>query len=1534
MEDIFSDLNAPKEKEPETIWDTVDGTQTMSSENYGSSVDQDINMPTYKEPEYGETIINYNYSLTDLEKDPEFAKRASRFLDGIGSNDNIFEYLRDSDYSLSAAAVRSFQTGKWTKEQKQDYIYLRDKFGNANLKGFKERFNMVKDIGIDILGDPLNILAALFAIPTGGVSLGTRGALGAASQAGINKYTAAKVGELAVTQTGTKALTARQLAKRADLINKSTKKAAKAGALYGAAEGMAWGGLHEYFMQDIDIDLDMRDSYDISSIAGTTALGGILGGGIGAGVSGFITRRNKSYLTKEYKHSNETLIENVGESQTRAEVLQDSIIDTGLAGKGTLSKAIAHTFGKPTTWFQGYVDKSPALQDFMKKLRYDYDTTLTSRGESKVKEKSFGLDMGETIGKFQYGLAKSLNVLYRVGWRARLDPKQNKELVTMLRDNTLTLKSVDKVASNYDPAVVRAYKGVRETLDAAFDEANAADLFGPGVRRAAGYFPRLFKYDVLENKQGEFKQLLIKSGHADPLNDLPSIEIIDELTDEVRKGVLQDAKGIDVEIFGKDFLQQAGVKGKKIGKGKEQRTIYSLENATPEQIQKAKELKADQIVKDMLEYRWTPFELRAKGQADAGSGFLQERRFRNIKDSEMAEFLEDDVQQILETYFTNTGQAISRSKFFGRTLLEFEKNTIEPMRLELQASKMGDDEIKKVLDRVRLTHRRVTGIETDARSPLKKNKWARTAADFGKLTQQMAHLPFATLSSVTEPFLLLTRAGSKDAPKVLKDIGSALIQEGNSVLDRSWKGIQRGVFRKKTTGVKDLGAPSTKKGSSIFDNMPDEDWGELYKTGLALEQAVQERIEGLAGEGMHNSVLKNIQAGFFKVNLLTQWTKAVQLASFTTGKRLIKQRAQALYEHQSGKKLIKLTGDSRTSTTKYYRRQLNDLGIKEQEAIDWYKNSLDSNGVFSDALAKKQDFYDGAYTSGANRFTKEIILNPSTAEANRPLWFSTPSAQLLVQFAGYPTVFNNTVLKRFANEAVESPLQSIPKALPTVLLMTSVAHIGNTIRSQGANLKDYETGFNKGEGELIGEGMRRWGGYGPFDYANRYGNEAERNVGGFTAGLKTFAGPLPQDAIDAILYRKGLAEIGVTNLPFYGALPADIRKDLRSSARGSTPKKTSVYRGSLAKGGLVYNVNNVHPEPDEVKMRGSNQTYNEVAGVVLRDEEDRIFKNKGGTVYSKLQERKQLALGGFASTIVKQLVKEAVKLSNKKGSNPVESSNLYERIQEFSLAEYDNWFKSLPKNKQKEIENLELNYKPKFNYTALTPEAAETNRLQSSKLIGTGLTDGGEYGEVFPHVLEFYKANPEIKKLDETSRLVAAPLHEEFHIRIPDYDLYMEGLPSKFDDVPTPPEATVIDGKIKKSIDLTQEETDQLDKEFFESGKATEFTVDMLYNDENFIKNFPKMSTMQTDEELKTAIDFATKNIKKKLTQNGMPELEIARLIKKAKKKSPNDNMFWAADDELYNAIADTITDKELLSPAEQALYNFDEFGNITGPKE
>ena len=142
----------------------------------------------------------------------------------------------------------------------------------------------------------------------------------------------------------------------------------------------------------------------------------------------------------------------------------------------------------------------------------------------------------------------------------------------------------------------------------------------------------------------------------------------------------------------------------------------------------------------------------------------------------------------------------------------------------------------------------------------------------------MAHLPFATLSSITEPLILLSRANPTDSGNVLKDIGSSLIKEGEDVVDRTVKFLIR-ASGGKTKGIKSL---------------DDEVWQELHKTGLGLEQAVQERLEGLAGEGLYSSKAKLGQELFFKANVLTQWTKAVQLASFTTGKRLIQQNAQQL----------------------------------------------------------------------------------------------------------------------------------------------------------------------------------------------------------------------------------------------------------------------------------------------------------------------------------------------------------------------------------------------------------------------------------------------------------------------------------------------------------------------------------------------------------------------------------------------------------------------------------------------------------------
>ena len=1118
-------------------------------------------------------------SLTQLAEDEEFAIRSERFLDGINSNENIFEYLRDADYSLSSAVVRSFQTGKWTEEQKQDYNYLKEQFNNAELRGFKEKFGLVKDLAGDILLDPLNAVAALFAVPTAGTS------------------TALAAGLSTATKVSAKALA------------KAKLQQGKGFALLGAAEGAAWGGLHNYFMQDIDMDLGVDTDIDLRESALSALIGGTFGATLGgaAGMipggipSGFYSKTAK----KELNYANENDIVTVPETRKKetSDYELQEIIGTSKdkIDKGFL-KFITQTVGKPTTEFLKAAEKSVSLQNFLRKLRYDYDAgVLKSRkeGVNKIQladgtesVETYGESLSRRFGNAHFKLAKALNVLYRTGFRAKIIKEQNDVLKTLLRDKKMTVNKIDNLVGqeykgfNIDVDVASSYKGVRTLLDDTYKDASRLGLFQPNTLNIGGYFPRLFKYEVLLKKREKFEDILVTSGHAEPTNKKTMVEMVNKDGEKVFVNRIGD-EGIDDEVFGRNFVQEAS----------EGRTS-DITKLTEEELILAKKYKANAIVENMLEERWTPIELRQRGKNQ--SSYLTPRRFTKIADDDIDEFLEGDVQNVLENYFTNISQSIERKRYFGGTLNAFQKEK-NKIKNELIKEGVSVGDAGKLGERLEDVFKKVTGLETYSQSFLKRNKYGRVFNDWGKLTQQMAYLPFATLSSVTEPLLLLTRVGTTDTPAAVANIGKALVKEGANIFDRTFKGIQRGVFGKKIKGFKDL---------------DDETWNELYSTGLALEQSVQERIEGLAGEALTGSIAKAGQQAFFKFNLLTQWTKAVQLASFTTGKRLIKQNARKLSE-----------GNLSSQQQKYLTGQLNELGIEANDAVKWYRSSLNKTGQYDDNLARGLDgnlniindnqasFYSKDFLNGANRFTKEIILNPSVAEANRPLWFSAPAAQLLVQFAGYPTVFNNTILKRFANETKTYPLQvGMAKVLPTTLLMTAVAYVGNEIRSNGKATIDYSTGGPKPEGEIILDAMRRWGGFGPFDYVNRYTQESGRNVGDLTAILKSVVGPLPQQGIDAILYRKNLAELGVTNLPLYGAYDLmfgeGTKKKLRSAARGKTEKEVKFKPLQYySKGGIVMNVPNVPIEPDERVDKVTGEVYNSTSEAA-QDVEDRALKGQ------------------------------------------------------------------------------------------------------------------------------------------------------------------------------------------------------------------------------------------------------------------------------------------------------------------------------------
>ena len=95
--------------------------------------------------------------------------------------------------------------------------------------------------------------------------------------------------------------------------------------------------------------------------------------------------------------------------------------------------------GKPVTRFVQYLKDAPSLENLLASIRYDYKTTFTKGqkgvteiellvkdqdGKNIITTETFGEDFTRRNGELQFGLLKAFNVLYRVGWRAKILSQQ------------------------------------------------------------------------------------------------------------------------------------------------------------------------------------------------------------------------------------------------------------------------------------------------------------------------------------------------------------------------------------------------------------------------------------------------------------------------------------------------------------------------------------------------------------------------------------------------------------------------------------------------------------------------------------------------------------------------------------------------------------------------------------------------------------------------------------------------------------------------------------------------------------------------------------------------------------------------------------------------------------------------------------------------------------------------------------------------------------------------------------------------------
>ena len=1162
-----------------------------------------------------------NYGVTDFENNKEVIRDAEKVLGYFGSNDEVVEWLRDAEISTTSLVARALKAKNAPDDVKSAYARLQSNFRKAKLKNPTEWIGLLKNGFVDVMADPLTLVSLIAAPFTAGASTAATKALNLAIKEGLKRYS----------------------------LSEATKLATRPAILTGA-EGAAWSGLHNYYNQDLDINLGLRNNLDLNELLTVTTTGGVLGGALGF-TSGALDGRQ--FFKKSYIMHNADEQIKVADSKTRKQVVEteqayDAVLPTQKSPRVLMERAIGGFFGKATTPLLTIAKSSKTLDYFLRQLRYDYGrTTFGSEFKEKTDEGALSLYEGIALGfgKRHYPLEQIFNKLGRTSryenfFQARITREDNAALLKLLQTRgTAKQFEYNKEVLDISDEVREAYKGIKKLLDDTFDEGVDAKIFRK-QNKVKNYFPRIFSFGLLQANKSQFKALLKKHGYATPVNTKPKkfqkyynkLEL-DKKEGErtIELGIPADARTVDQDSFA--ILRDNGVDSFE--------DLAILRGAKESQVaDKAIDLKADAIVENMLAMRHTPFEFRPTGSVGAGKGYMQHRVFTKIPDDELVNFLETDVTDVLTDYFTSTTQTIERTKRFGLTIGDFDEKIVQKIKEELennlpanlttqQQIKYGED-IQTILQKVRDLHGKSTGLDVDRPTTLGGGK-LQTISEWGRLTQQVAHLPLAVISSITEPIIMLSRVGVTDAPAAAVEIGKSIV-----------KGIQKTVDRTIQ------GAKSVRTGEKVtFKDLDDDYWKELYEVGLALESATLDGFDRLAsGDALTGRRAKGLQNMFFKMNFLTQWTQSVQAASFVTGQKIIRRNAQKLYEDSIGARTLS-TGNFRNAGVNqkdYLTGQLNELGIDEQDAINWYRQSLNENKEFDVNLSQQLDFYSEKYLPGAGRFVNEVILNPSVAAANKPLMFSHPAGKLLFQFAGYPTAFNNIVMKRFVNESYKYPMSAAPKVLGATLAMTSVAVLGNYLRSEGTSFVDYQTGRPKAEGEIIADAWARWGGFAFFDYARRINQNYKYGSGTIGSLAKGVTGPLPADAVDMILYRKGIFSIGASNTPFYGAMglfDKDAQKAWRTAGREldkkvegfifGEKKSSSNRRMRYRTGGPSVDVPNAPDRPEERVNKNTGMPYDLEAGPTAQPEKNRSGLSEEGKLLATLQRRQKKFTGGKAT---------------------------------------------------------------------------------------------------------------------------------------------------------------------------------------------------------------------------------------------------------------------------------------------------------------
>ena len=543
----------------------------------------------------------------------------------------------------------------------------------------------------------------------------------------------------------------------------------------------------------------------------------------------------------------------------------------------------------------------------------------------------------------------------------------------------------------------------------------------------------------------------------------------------------------------------------------------------------------------------------------AGHFFSTTRSFENLNDADFVDFLDTDLLSSIMSYNHQAGIGLAKVKVLGVTNEEqFINKWVKTIDKEMQSSgaSLTRKDKQSLVDLYRVT----TGENLERYSDGVQN-----VSDIYSLATRLALLPGATLSSVTEPIINLSRAGVVNSVKGFAE-----------ALELSFKSITGDMHTKLRTNH-NLTAMEAHR--------------EMQKVGVAINQAESQLGNRLGGNDIVNESMQKANNLFFRGIFLDQWTKFVQRVSYVSGRNMIKENLEFL---------SKQAGLPETRKTTTILGELNDAGVDAEQGVAWIRNG-----------SKTSDDFNQNISNGAARYSNSIILQPTAQSGQKPMWHSKPTTSVFFQLLGYPAAFTNTVLKGAAKGLYKDPVRNTAKTAMAAILMTETARWANWARSRGKS----ESRVSPFEARK--KAIARWGGFGYVpDSIIRSQKSSMFNQNAATA-LLPLTGPIVGDVSNLLSgriietlgqklpgYAIGATVLGSEEMKKYSKNLRELDKDLKDAL---VPEfKNDAGRSSFEKGGTV-NVPNAPAEPDERINKVSGLPYSYEAGSAFMDE-DNPFK--------------------------------------------------------------------------------------------------------------------------------------------------------------------------------------------------------------------------------------------------------------------------------------------------------------------------------------